>query len=238
MLFLAVFLGFLAEYRLEHFIEHKRTVELAKNLYEELKGDSTEVQNKIKGRIFKEECLMYIRDYFRDSSLVSLPREFYPRLSIGFILNNYYQFDPKDGMLNQLTNSGSLRYFRNAELQQNLGEIAVVIKNIKAWNERESEFLTEFVTPFLIDHYDYTWLTLITKEGSIGSFEAFQKYLSGDTTIQSVLLNVNKLNKQKTYNIISQYLNFIRGNRQLRAQKYIDVNKKLLNVLKDNYNVE
>ena len=238
MLFLAVFLGFLAEYRLEHFIEHKRTVELARNLYEELKDDSVQVQNKIKGRIFKEECLMYVRDYFRDSSLVSLPREFYPRLSIGFILSSYYQFEPKDGMLNQLTNSGSLRYFRNAELQRYLGEIAVVIKNIKVRNEQEYDFLAEFIRPFMIDHYDYKWLMLITKEGSTGSFVAFQKYLSGDTTIQSTLLNVDKLDKQKAYNIISHYLNIIRGSRQLHAQNYIDVNKKLLKVLKDNYNVE
>jgi hypothetical protein len=114
----------------------------------------------------------------------------------------------------------------------------VVIKNIKVWNEHEYDFIAENIRPFMIDHYDYKWLTLVTKEGSIGSFDAFQKYLSGDTTIQSTLLNVNKLDKQKAYNIISYYLNVIRGSRQLHGQKYIDVNKKLLKVLKDNYNVE
>ena len=40
MLFLAVFAGFMAENQREHFIEHKRAKELAKNLLSDLKIDT------------------------------------------------------------------------------------------------------------------------------------------------------------------------------------------------------
>jgi hypothetical protein len=59
MLFLAVFLGFLAAYRYEHFIEHKRTVQLAENLYKELKADSIRAQRVLEDRRGKEHCLEY-----------------------------------------------------------------------------------------------------------------------------------------------------------------------------------
>jgi len=47
MLFLAVFCGFLAEYQLEHVIEHQRAKVYATNLYEDLKKDTAELNRVI-----------------------------------------------------------------------------------------------------------------------------------------------------------------------------------------------
>ena len=47
MLFLAVFCGFLAEYKLEHVIEHQREKEYADALYEEFLADSVSFLKQI-----------------------------------------------------------------------------------------------------------------------------------------------------------------------------------------------
>jgi hypothetical protein len=55
MLFLAVFCGFLAEYQLEHTIEHQRAKVYATNLYEDMKKDTAEL-NKVM-RISEENSM-------------------------------------------------------------------------------------------------------------------------------------------------------------------------------------
>ncbi len=99
MLFLAVFCGFLAEYQLEHTIEHQREKQYAKELYAELFADSVAVSDKIKLRLDKEKDMDYLSNYIRDSSLTSLPREFYPAYTTVMYLANTYAFEPKDGIL-------------------------------------------------------------------------------------------------------------------------------------------
>lgn len=238
MLFFAVFLGFLAEYRLEHFIEHKRTDELAINLYQELKDDSINAQRILKGRLFKEECLKYAIAYFKDSSLTSLSREFYPRLGIGYILTQYYLFEPKDGVLNQLINSGALRYFRNVQLQKYLGEISVAIHNIKTRNEQEYLFVSQNIRPIMFNHYDYAWHNIITRDGTIPIHDALQSYLAGEENIKVELKNLKQLDRQYIYNITSHYLLILRGSRQLQIDSYMKINTNLMQSLRENYDVE
>ena len=78
MLFLAVFCGFLAENQREHYVEKQRAKELARALYNELFDDSVAIANKIQLSLGKENNIDYLSSYFKDSSLTSLPREFYP----------------------------------------------------------------------------------------------------------------------------------------------------------------
>src|SRR6185295_4281941 len=116
MLFLAVFLGFLAEYKLEHIIEHQREKEFAKALYTELLDDSTAAANKLARRLEKETDMDYLSNYFKDSSLTNLPKNVYPAYTISLYLINSYSFEPKDGILSQLRNSGSRSEEHTSEL--------------------------------------------------------------------------------------------------------------------------
>src|SRR6185436_9549010 len=122
MLFLAVFCGFLAEYQLEHTIEHQREKEFAQALYDEFLTDSISVTEKIRARLEKEKDCDYLSSYISDSSLTDLPKEFYPAYTTVFYLINSYKFEPKDGVLSQTRNSGSLRYFKSAALQKLFGD--------------------------------------------------------------------------------------------------------------------
>src|SRR5690349_3494514 len=117
MLFLAVFCGFLAEYQLEHKIEHDRANELAKSFYVELKNDSITAQLKVKHRLRQQESIRYLIRYFRDSSLTDVSKQFAINFEYGISFRSLTQFEPRTIMLDQLRNSGSLRYFKNESLQ-------------------------------------------------------------------------------------------------------------------------
>ena len=238
MLFLAVFLGFLAEYRLEHFIENKRTIDLAKNLYQELKTDSARAQKIFADRVFKEECVEFLREYFQDSSFNPVSRKFYPNMGLGFFLTTTFLFEPKDGVLSELRNSGALRYFRNPQIQQYMGDISVAINNIRLRNEQEYSFMSENIRPFLFKHYDYDWHNLITKDGTIPFLEALQNNLSSDRSVHADFKNIKILDRQASYNLASHYLIILRGTRQIQLAPYIEINKYLLKSLRDNYDVE
>src|SRR6187455_1565224 len=131
MLFLAVFCGFLAENIREGRVEDERAEVLAKNLYKEILADSIRVQQFIAVRKIKETECNYFIAYVKDSSLTKLSTHFYRFFSWAFIQTGRILFEPDDGILNQLKNSGELRYFKSAEFQSAVGVLSVAIANIR-----------------------------------------------------------------------------------------------------------
>src|SRR6202007_3348502 len=113
MIFLAVTMGFFAETMRENITERSRATELAKSLYQEVYSDSVDMQYRLSLRKAKEDQIYYFRRYVKDSSLVNLSPRFYPSFFWTFGVVSVIQFNPNDGILNQLRNSGSLRYFKS-----------------------------------------------------------------------------------------------------------------------------
>src|SRR6187549_436580 len=134
MLFLAVFCGFLAEYQLEHKIEKDRAKELARSFYDELKGDSANVATRIQNRVRQENAFDYLMSYFRDSSLTNVSKTFQVNFLYGILFRSPAIFEARTVVLEQLMNSGSLRYFKNQELQKLIGDLSVAIHNV---NDRQ-----------------------------------------------------------------------------------------------------
>jgi len=155
MLFLAVFCGFLAEYQLEHKIEKDRAKELAKSFYEELKNDSATAIIKMQNRKKQEDALRFLMRYFKDSSLVNVSKTFVVNFQYGINFRSPSVFEPRTTMLEQLKNSGSLRYFKNAELQKLIGDLTVTIKNIYDRQELETQNRALYINPLIIEHYDF-----------------------------------------------------------------------------------
>jgi hypothetical protein len=165
MLFLAVFCGFLAEYQLEHKIEKERAKELAENLYHEVYADSIVMQQAIANRLIKEKSYSDFAAYVKDSSLINPSLNFYHAFATAFVNHKALVFEPKDGILNQLINSGSLRYFRSSQLQTDIGSLSVVITKIRARNTRETSFLDFTLRPFQMKHFDNRWIQQLTENG-------------------------------------------------------------------------
>ncbi|TMI97328.1 MAG: hypothetical protein E6H08_02285 [Bacteroidetes bacterium] len=114
MLFLAVFCGFLAENQREHFVEQKRAGEYAQTLVNDLRVDTSEIR---RGKHWTEFMIASIDSLSsiaaNDKLTKDAPGSFY--YYSAFL---YYAFiiDWSRSTLDQLIQSGSLRYFRNKEL--------------------------------------------------------------------------------------------------------------------------
>jgi len=238
MLFLAVFCGFLAEYQLEHEIEKDRAKELAKSFYRELKNDSATAVIKVQSRIKQEEALKYLVRYFKDSSLTNVPRQFALNFEYGINFRTPALFEPRTIILEQLKNSGSLRYFKNDELQALIGDLTVAIKNIYDRQALESQNRLDYINPIIISYYDYDFDDQL-KEGGQSVFEGIKKYESGNDSIPFRIKKPEKVDRQNIVNILSFYgANVISSTRVTFIKKYMDLNAELLKELRKEYHLE
>jgi len=221
MLFLAVFCGFLAEYQLEHKIEKDRAKELAKSFYDELKSDSVSIQMAVQSRLRKDSAIMYLADFFQDSSLNNLPRAFGINYMLALMVQSPTIFEPRSAILDQLKNSGSLRYFKSKELQILTGDISVAIVNLKNRQEIEQVFFNSHLGPFNIRHGDHQWIKKLRGNGQATLAKDLESYTNSTQDFHYQLGNFDKINKAETINMLQLYLLIIQTTRVNQYIKYI-----------------
>ena len=236
MLFLAVFCGFLAENYREHYVEHQRAKQLAQNLYKEIYADSIAILQKIDIRNKKEEQCAYFINYVKDSSLTDLSSHFYQAYTWAFLQSAQLLFEPNDGILNQLRNSGELRYFKNSELQSAIGQLSVQIANVRNRNEKEYSFIEMNLRPFTIRHYDFSWYKAFTQDGKFTLLEAL--YQNKQVQFAGKIIDPGKFSRQEAENIASYYLLMLRGTRQTQYLPYVSINHHLLQILRNEYHFQ
>ncbi len=239
MIFLAVTLGFFAENYREHITETHRENEFAKTLYAELRDDSVVAASKLFMRHEKEKDMDYLSSYFKDSTLTHLSPKVYPAFTTSLYLINSYTFDPKDGMLSQLRNSGSLRYFKSIELQKLLGDISVNINTIRARNDQEYQYFANPIKPFMLKYFDWKWLDNLRKQDtSVNVIDVINNYRNNSRNIPAELLNMASFDRSEAANLILFYKQMLVSTRTLQLNNYITTNRKILQVLRENYSLE
>ncbi|TMI65203.1 MAG: hypothetical protein E6H07_04575 [Bacteroidetes bacterium] len=234
MLFLAVFCGFLAEYQLEHKIEKDRAKELAESLYEEVYADSVTMQNKINMRLQKEERMQYFRNYVSDSDLTKLSEKFYPSFAWTAVLTTSIIFEPNDGILSQLRNSGALRYFKSTRLQNSISHINVAISNARERNIQEYHFIEQFVRPFTLKHYDFKWMDDYTQNGKQSILQSLAQ-TNYHTSVTPIIKNIQDFKREDAEGLVAYYQLVLRATRQIHYQAYIERNHELLQTLRAEY---
>ena len=239
MLFFAVLCGFFAEYQLEHKIEKDRAKELAKNFYDELKNDSVNMAVKHKGRIKQENALKYLMKYFKDSAVTHVSKTFVLNFQYGISFRSPSIFEPRTVVLEQLKNSGSLRYFKNNELQKLIGDLSVAIYNINDRQALESSMRIEYINPLIVKHYDMDFDLSVNQLGEKNIFENILTYEKSDTLIPFQFKKIDAFDAQGAINALGYYaLNGLRGTRQIQYQKYIELNADLLKLLRKEYHLK
>ena len=236
MIFLAVTLGFIAENIRENISENTKAEELSKNLYKELYADSINLQRIISLRNIKEQRCSYVINYVKDSNLTMLPSDFYPAFTNALIQSQQIFFEPADGILNQLRNSGELRYFKSGALQEEIGKLSVMIANIRTRNDKEYSFIENQLRPFSLAHYDFDWYEAFTQNGKLTMIEAQNQNLH--VPFPGKIINPQTFSRQEAENIISYYLLMLRGTRQNQYANYITANHQLLETLRNEYHAE
>lgn len=239
MLFLAVFCGFLTENLREHKLENDRAKELAKSFYQELMSDSATAVLKVNNRLRQENSLQYLMKYYKDSSLTHVSKTFAINFEYGINFRTPSVFEPKTIILEQLKNSGSLRYFKNEELQKLVGDLTVAIGNIYDRQDLEGKVRMEYLNPILINQHDYDFWIALTKDSKIVFDKALRDYEKSDTIIPFQLKSVEKIDRQQIVNTLGFYCyNAINSTRQFHIQRYIDLNAELLRVLREEYHID
>ena len=236
MIFLAVTMGFIAENIREHITENSRAKELAESLYQEVYNDSIQLQKVITNRERKESELGYIIKYVKDSSLTTVSSRFYRSFTWSFLIVSPISFDPADGMLTQLRNSGSLRYFKSNLLQKEIGDLSVAIAKIRVRSETEASYSQQYIRPFVIKHYNFTWYNELTKNGALSVVEAILH--EPDPKEIPAIKNAALLNKIEAENLASYYQLILRGTRQIQLKNYSEINHKLLETLRQEYDLK
>jgi hypothetical protein len=133
MLFLAVTLGFLVENQREHYIEHQRAAIFAKGMIKNLVKDKEEL-NQI---IYRTEFAVAYLDTFitllsrHEVSEIPTGKLYWYGLWGGYIRG----FEPNDATYQQMKNSGSLRYFNDPELEDEISQYDQVLRSMKVVNE-------------------------------------------------------------------------------------------------------
>ena len=120
MLFLAVFCGFLAENQREHFVEKHRAKEYAKSFLNDLTGDTIKINAAIQYAIWAVssiDTLQQIADSITNYKTV--PGRFYYYSSLA-TLSPFLDWNMTS--LNQIINSGNIRYFKNTELVKKISD--------------------------------------------------------------------------------------------------------------------
>jgi len=236
MLFLAVFCGFLAENQREHMVEDQRAKALAKNLYKELYEDSIAVQKCIENRKKKESECRYFVDYVKDSSLTNLSARFFPAFTTSLIQIQYIIFEPNDGILNQLRNSGELRYFKNSELQSEIGKLGVKIAYVRTRNDKEYSYIEFYHRPFVLKYFDFHWYENLTHNGALPLVEALKQNLQDADP--GKIVNADKFSRQEAENLVSYTLLMLRSTRQIQYKEYADANQRVLQLLRKEFHLE
>lgn len=237
MLFLAVFAGFMAENYRDKLTEEAWAKELAINLYEELKADSAIVEIKTENRIKQEKALQELMQYFEDSSLTDVSKKFAVNFSYGISFRTPSLFEPRTVILDQLKNSGSLRYFRNRELQKLIGDLSVAIYNINDRQRLETDVRKEFVNPLIVLHYDYDFHRMLIKN-SVTNVSAVAAYEASDEIIPFEFKSLEKFDKQGTINALGIYgMNALSSTRSVHFQVYKELNSEILKLLRKEYNI-
>ncbi|HLX93167.1 MAG TPA: hypothetical protein VKR32_15895 [Puia sp.] len=237
MLFLAVTLGFFAEQIRENISENSQAKELAKSLYQETFSDSINMQKRLSIRQEKERQTNYFRKYVTDSDLVNLSGRFYPSFFWTCVVSSAIQFIPNDGILTQLRNSGSLRYFKNIDVQNAISRMNVATLNVRNRNNQEDAFVEDFARPFMQKYYDFDWEDDLTQHGKKSGLQGISESPTFHGAQMPFIRNVKEFDRSNAEALATHNLLLIRVTVLLDYNPYIEANHQLLEALRHAYDL-
>ena len=157
MLFLAVFLGFLAENKREHIVEHRRAKEYAKSLLVDLQNDADDLHKAAGYEILVDKMIDSLVKFVSRDDLVKKTGQLYYYIRLA---SSVYTVDWNKATLNQLINSGNLRYFNNPQLVNRISlystlsdiiidqEQTIIEHRFRAFAYRDRLLVPEYVLAF------------------------------------------------------------------------------------------
>ena len=152
MLFFAVSLGFLAENLREVYIEKERSHELANMLESDVRDDLKRAKAYVEGRTstvaqIKELMTSIDKNGIQEHDFRQF--ELFVKVAIRWVY-----FEPKTANLDQIINSGSLRYFKKNGLTDSISKYKASLTNLLNREDREKTYYYAYLQPFVLENLD------------------------------------------------------------------------------------
>ena len=229
MLFLAVFCGFLAEWKLEHVIEHSREKEYMESMVIDIKTDSSNLAGMKFAFGYVGTQIDSLIPLLNDNEqLDKNAKEIYQHQ---VYLNLYNKWIYSDRTIDQLKNSGTFRLIKNKAVSNGISKYDGFIKN--------------FINDMQISLILKQWQAINEVGNDIFKSSVFRQYFkSGSFSQHAVVLpgtpyflTNDKIILQKFINKLDQYavsLDWFRGNIDIALRQ----NKKLDSLIRKEYHLE
>jgi hypothetical protein len=127
MLFLAVFLGFLAEYQLEHIVENNREEQYIRSFIEDLKADTAKINRILELSTWQQNSFDSLMGTLKTPGFSETPDKAENYFGSIFAL---YLFNHTDRTLQQLKNAGGLRLIRNQHASDSIMQYDAMVKKV------------------------------------------------------------------------------------------------------------
>lgn len=147
MLFAAVSLGFLAENYRDELNEEKQAVELAYSLYNDVFEDSVRIEDFKKTKFRQLETYDSLRELLNAANWKNRIDELY-RMHTALMVRQ--SFAPREGTIQQLKNSGGLRYFKDTALINLIEHYEAAKQVMRVRIEREQTLMFNFLDPIIL----------------------------------------------------------------------------------------
>ena len=222
MLFLAVFCGFLAEYQLEHIIEHQREKKYMETMIEDLKSDSAMFETNIKLRQSRITMIDSLVILLSSSDLNEKGNDVY---FFGRSISPPANIFPNDRTIQQLKNSGNLRLIRNRNISNNIMAYDQVMRQTLFDMGDEVEMRAEY-------------RKLASK---VFKTKVFHEMIAGET-VSKPLNNptLHTSNPDLINELIGaiQYFKRVHQAQLIRSEQLLEKAKQLSNLIKEEYHLK
>ena len=141
MLFLAVFCGFLAEYKLEQTIEQHREKDYMKSMVRDLWADIRGIDTAIKRKSRRIDMADSLLALFEKKEFKNTSGSIY---NIGGRLSLRSYFNPNDGTVQQLKNAGGLRLIKKVNVVDSIEHYCNLIRDLQRLQDLEESQLVEY----------------------------------------------------------------------------------------------
>lgn len=155
MLFLAVFCGFLAEWQLEHTVEHQHEEKFMRGMVNDLRADidqSAQLMEELDGKLAALDTLV---DLLADTAVVNDSRR---AAQLWFHSAGFTDFVYTDGTMQQLKSSGALRLVRKAGVADSLMAYDRGVRTLQIHQQMLNDLATRDMDIFRL--FDYRTMRL------------------------------------------------------------------------------
>jgi len=139
MLFLAVFLGFVAENIRERAVEKERAHQYASQLISDLKTDSAQLDSSILLNDMISKKLDTLRRFIDQKNNTTTGQLYY----YGRFTTWYNRLTPNDATIQQMKSSGGIRYFHDPGIENMISEYDRLLRRLQVHEAGEYNSLTE-----------------------------------------------------------------------------------------------